>query len=342
MKLARTPGIPAFVPFIGLVIASVFYTELHATTRLNCSQASPERTANAKSANVTRPKVSEEACPLVPIAPIARDGHRGIGFLRKPPGTGRFPAILFIHGGMVERPAETIKDHLLNAANPSRFLAAGYVVVSITYRSRDDDPQSVVSREDSLAAFEHLCRLSFVDPKSIVIYGCSGGGDLALEVAAATTEPCAIIPEEPASFIFAGIFNAKFPKRGERFVPDDSRPIGDNPRGFYTPEYQKLTRAKISRIRCPILIIQGDQDPRVFPFNSQVFIPELRALGKKVEVITYSGEPHCFNFNGNGPRTPHPEVALKAFHDIDAFCRRHLKTSPKAIPASIMKYVAVN
>jgi dienelactone hydrolase len=122
-----------------------------------------------------------------------------------------------------------------------------------------------VSREDSLAAFEYIRRLPFVDPKSIVIYGCSGGGDLALEVAAATTEPCAIVPEEPASFIFAGIFNAESPKRGERFVPDDSLPIGKNPRGFYTIEFQKLTRAKIARIHCPILIIQGDQDPRVFP-----------------------------------------------------------------------------
>jgi len=326
------------VPVLGLVIVGVF-TLFYPATFFSLSQAAVERTAHSDS--ITRPKVSEDACPLVPIAPVARDGHRGVGFFRKPPGSGRFPAILFIHGGMVERPAETIKEHMLNGANPSRFLAAGYVVVSITYRSRDDDPQSAVSREDSLAAFELVRRLPFVDPKSTVIYGCSGGGDLALEIAA-SSEPCAIIPEEPASFIFAGIFNAQFPKRGERFVPDDSRPIGDNPRSYYTTEYQKLTRAKIARIHCPILIIQGDQDPRVFPFNNQVFIPELRALGKKVEVITYPGEPHCFNFNGNGPRTPHPAVALKAFHDIDVFCRRYVKTIPRTIAAGLVKYVAVD
>jgi len=342
MKLARTPGGPAFVPFLALVIAGVFCTELHANSFLKCLQAKSQRNPDAKSDTITRPKVSEDVCPLVPFTPVARDGHRGVGFLRKPPGPGSFPAILFIHGGMVERPAETLKDHLLNAANPSRFLAAGYVVASITYRSRDDDPQSELSREDSLAAFEQVRRLPFVDPKSIVIYGCSGGGDLALEVAASSSGPCGIVPEEPASFIFAGIFNAKFPKRGERFVPDDSRPIGDNPRGYYTTEYQKLTRAKIARIRCPILIIQGDQDPRVFPFNNQVFIPELRALGKKVEVITYPGEPHCFNFNGNGPRTPQPATALKAFHDIDVFCRRYIKTSPRTIGAGLVKYVAVD
>ena len=80
----------------------------------------------------------------------------------------------------------------------------------------------------------------------------------------------------------------------------------------------------------------------MFPFNNQVFIPELRALGKEVEVITYPGEPHCFNFSGNGPRTPHPASALKAFHDIDAFCRRHIKTSLGTIEAGLVKYVAVD
>jgi len=324
-----------------VVIAVVLNAQLLTPTAFGFG-VSAERIEQAISEPVTRNSVSEDACPLVPVTPIARDGHRGTGFHRKPPGTGRFPAILFIHGGMVTRPAETLKDHLLNAASPSRLLATGYVVVSITYRSRGDNPQSIVSREDSIAAFEHLRRLPFVDPKSIFIYGCSGGGDLALEVAAANTEVCAIVPEEPASFIFAGIFNANFPKSGERFVPDDSRPIGDNPKGFYTKEYQKLTRAKIARIQCPILIIQGDQDPRVYPFNNEVFIPELRAMGKKVDVLTYPGEPHCFNFNGNGPCTPNPGAALKAFHDIEAFCRRHIKTSPTAVDSALVKQVPVN
>src|SRR5215831_11434976 len=342
MKTFRALSGPALMLFVLVVIAGKMTPRLLCASTFQRVEAVAEQTANTLSEAVTRPEISEASCPLVAIAPVARDGYHGVGFLRKPPGAGRFPAILFIHGGMVTRPAETLKDHLLNGANPSRFLAAGYVAVSITYRSRDDDPQSVVSREDSLAAFEYLRRLAFVDPRSIVVYGCSGGGDLALEIAAATPEVCAIVPEEPASFIFAGIFNAKFPKSGERFVPDDSRPIGDNPRGFYTPEYQKLTRAKIARIQCPILIIQGDQDPRVYPFNNEVFIPELRAMGKKVDVLTYPGEPHCFNFNGNGPCTPNPGAALKAFYDIEAFCRRHIKTSPTAVDSALVKQVPVN
>ena len=64
-------------------------------------------------------------------------------------------------------------------------------------------------------------------------------------------------------------------------------------------------------------------------FNAEVLIPELRAAGKKLEVLTYPGEPHCFCFYGAGPRTPRPGTALKAYDDIAAFCRSHVPPSRK-------------
>ena len=92
----------------------------------------------------------------------------------------------------------------------------------------------------------------------------------------------------------------------------------ENPRQFYTPEYETILRTKVASIKCPILIIQGDVDrrePAINKFNAEVLIPELHALGKIVEVLTYPGEPHCFCFYGSGPRTPHPAAALKAYQD---------------------------
>ena len=290
---------------------------------------------------VTRPVVSEATSPLEPIAPVARDGHRGEGFLRKPPDAGPFPAVVWIHGGLTTRPTETLKEYALHTPPPSRFLAAGYVVAVITYRSRDDDPQSTVSREDSVAAVDYLRQLPYVDPDSIVIYGCSGGGDLALEVAA-STDVAAIVPEEPASMLFTGIFNREFPKQGERFTARDAAPISADPERYYTAEYQKLTREKISRIRCPILIVQGDETSNLNRFNAQVLIPELRSAGTTLEVVTYPGEPHCFAFYGSRQRTPRPAVALKAFQDADAFFRRHLNTQPKPIDAGLVEHVPVN
>jgi acetyl esterase/lipase len=281
---------------------------------------------------ITRPVVSEEACPLVHTEPVASDGRRGFGLLRKPPGGGRFPAILWIHGGLVTRSLADLEVSI-RSPNPSRFLAAGYVVSVPTYRSRDDDPQSTVSLRDCLAHVEHLRRLpSVVDPRSIVVYGCSGGGDLALEIAAAM-RVCAIVPEEPASLLLTGVFNARFPKKGERYTPADAAPISEEPKRYYKEEHRKLTRAKLARIECPILIVQGDVHP-INRFNSEVLIPELEAAGKRVEVITYPGEPHCFSFQGSRRHT----AAWKAFRDVDAFCRRHLATQPRALPAHIVRH----
>jgi acetyl esterase/lipase len=223
----------------------------------------------------------------------------------------------------------------LHSPNPCRFLAAGYAVAVITYRSRDHDPQSRVSLEDCLAAVQYLRKLPAVDATSIAAYGCSGGGDLALELAAAT-DLAAIVPEEPATVLFTGIFNARFPKSGERHTPADAAPISEEPKRYYTSEYQELTREKIARIRCPILIVQGDRHA-INRFNAEVLIPELRAAGKKLEVITYPGEPHCFGFDLRGSAAAN----LKMFRDADAFLRRHLPVKPQALDRSLVREAPV-
>ena len=113
-----------------------------------------------------RPVISEELAPVEAIAPVAADSHVGEGFLRKPPGSGPFPAVVLIHGGLSTWNTERLRE-FANHVLASRFLAAGYVVASITYRSRAADPQSAVSLTDSLAAVDYLKQLSYVDANSV-------------------------------------------------------------------------------------------------------------------------------------------------------------------------------
>ncbi len=177
---------------------------------------------------VTRPVIAEQVSPFEQISAVARDGHAGTTFLRRPPGSGPFPAVVIIHGGLTVVTTDELRA-IANSAQASRFLAAGYVVATTTYRSRDADPQTTVSLQDSVAVVDQLRKLEFVDARSIVIWGCSGGGDLALEVAAAT-DVAAIAPEEPASILLTGIFNKDFPKKGAVHTPADSGPIFRIPR----------------------------------------------------------------------------------------------------------------
>ena len=286
---------------------------------------------------VTRPLVSEEAAPLEPIAPTASDGNRGEGFLRKPPGPGPFPAVVLIHGGIVRWPSQRLRDYALGTW-PSRFLAAGYVVAAITYRSRDVDPQSPDALNDALGAIDYLRSLPYVDGRSIVVNGTSGGGDLALWVAASTAL-AGIVAEEPASSIFMGMITKQTPTKGERFTPEDAMVIHANPAKFFTPEYRKLAQERIAPINCPILIVQGEETSRLNVFNRETLIPELKAAKKTLEIKSYGGEPHSFAFYSSAARTPRPAVAAQVFEDINAWLRRQLRTPPVPIDRRLVKQV---
>ena len=319
----KRPHIPAVVG-VWLVVSATFATPI---------AQSPAAQAPS---TITRPAVSETASPIEVIAPVARDGHRGLALLRKPPGHGPFPAVVIIHGGLGTAPRPML-DAITAGPMASRFLSAGYVVAVITYRSREADPQLEAPIADAVAALEHLRSLPYVDRNSTAIYGCSGGGDLAMQVAA-SADVAAIAPEEPASVLFTGVLNKDVARSGDRFSPKDAAILMSEPLRFYTPAYQSRTREKLARIRAPILILQGDQSLET-KFNEQVLIPELRSAKKDFDVITYPGEPHCFAFN---PRSQRPAVALKAFHDTEAFFRKHLPTPPKPMAKDAISEIPVN
>ena len=288
----------------------------------------------------TRPQVSEDASPLQVAAPVARDGHQGVALLRKPPGNGPFPAVLMIHPGITTFPQDVLTEYMLRAAPPSRFLATGYVVVVTTYRSRDVDPQSKVSVNDVSATLEYVRKLGYVDSKSVGLIGCSGGGDLALEVATAT-DVAAVVAEEPASMLFMGMFNTKLPKAGQRYAATDAVPILANPSQYYTEEYQRFTQGKIATIRSPILLVQGADTSPLNRWNAEVFVPELRRAGKRVLVKGYAGERHCFAWDARTPdgTWKHSAAAARAFADADEFFRGHFLTQPAPISSSLMKHV---
>jgi acetyl esterase/lipase len=284
---------------------------------------------------VMRPVIPEEVAPVEAIAPVAEDGFVGEAYLRKPRGAGPFPAVLLIHGGLARRPSEVIKAYALRT-HSSRFLEAGYVILAIRYRGRDTDAQSPVSLRDSVAAVEYLKELAYVDADSVVVNGCSGGGDLALEVAAAT-EVAAIAPEEPAARIMAGVRTAEEVARGR----GGSEGI-DYVQRYRSGDKQRFL-AKIARISSPILLIQGDRpNSGNNQFNAEIVVPALRAADKSVEVMTYEGQPHCFSFYNDGPDLIVPQAgALKAFQDIDAFFREHISTQPTPIDSGLVEHVSL-
>src|SRR5213078_3830989 len=98
---------------------------------------------------------------------------------------------------------EKLKDESLTRPNYTRFLAAGFVIVVPTFRSREENPQSRDALEDCLAMVDYVKKMPAVDPQSVAVLGGSGGGSLALELAG-ERDLCAIIAGEPASVLFTG------------------------------------------------------------------------------------------------------------------------------------------
>jgi len=284
------------------------------------------------------------------MTPIAADGHRGLAVWRKPPGTGPFPVVVWFHGGITTVPLARLEATARDLATGSRFLAAGYVFVAPTYRSRDVDPQTSDSVEDALAVVEYLRKLPFVDRASIVVGGCSGGGDLALAVASRTSV-CAVVAEEPACIVMSGIFNNSVPKQGGRYTPEDGFFLMEDGPRYYTAELQKSFRAQLEKIDAPILIVQGDvgegpmgvDGPGRNRFNRDVLFPELRATRRRFDVKIYHDQAHCFCSASGAPRpgglaapASWPAAAWQAFQDINAFCRLHVRTKPRALDAALV------
>src|SRR5688572_7279579 len=85
-------------------------------------------------AKLTRPEVSEEACPVEVLEAPTRDGRKATAVVRKPPGGGPFPAVVLLHAGTgrkeLERGVEGAKREALHNQQSTRFLAAGYVTVN--------------------------------------------------------------------------------------------------------------------------------------------------------------------------------------------------------------------
>ena len=278
---------------------------------------------------VTRPVVSEEACPPQVISAPTSDGQKATAVIRQPPGKGPFPAVVFLHGGLNQQDVKALTQAALNQPTQARFLAAGYVTVNATFRSRREDPQTRNALVDCLAVIAYVKKMPAVDPKSVVVFGGSGGGSLALELAG-ETELCAVAAGEPATVLFTGMMTKETGGR------DKLGPVMDDPKRFYTPELQKFTREKVRKISCPVLIVHGDQHA-INKINHEIIIPELKEAGKKPEVILYPGQPHGFYYGRNGM----PEAGQKCFDDCNAFFKRHLPTKPTPLDEALIKHVPV-
>ncbi|WP_026422842.1 S9 family peptidase [Actinokineospora inagensis] len=239
--------------------------------------------------------------PLAKVEPFtvtARDGLAVPGYLTFPPGRTRagLPAVVVVHGGPWTRDLWGYRAETQWLAN------RGYVVVQVNFRgstgygkdfvNAGDRQWGAAMQHDLLDAVDHVVSAGWVDPARVAIYGGSYGGYAALVGVTATPEVfrCGVALAAPSDL---RAFVATVPGGGlsgltQRIWRRIGHPVDD--------AEMLLARsplAAIDRLRVPLLVAHGANDPRVPVAEAERVVAVLRANGIDHEYLLFPDEGHA-------------------------------------------------
>ncbi|HEY4921678.1 MAG TPA: prolyl oligopeptidase family serine peptidase [Xanthobacteraceae bacterium] len=294
---------------------------------------------------VTEP-VRESAIPVDLTLVEMIDGvYAPIG-LRKPPGAGPFPLVLFASGNG-GRGMAWIRNATQNTSwTQEQFLAAGYAVAWTRYRAEVDYAYDRIGRliedkrqgrqllnrgpleyEDIIAIAEFVKTLPYVAADRIGYMGMSHGGEMALKIASEYHGIRAMIASEPAAHEFLRLkpdATAQInPATGlldvERMLMRDVSKV--RPRIT-----EDVARARIAPIATPILVQGRNSDELQGIFR--VCYDLLVEAGKDATWKSYEHDVHGFVYVGRNKQGVYAPDAVQreAVRDSIAWFDRYLKS----------------
>ena len=247
-----------------------------------------------------RPELAD--APLAPMRALtirSRDGLDLVSYLTRPIGaSGPGPLVLLVHGGPWARDAFGFNAYHQWLAN------RGYAVLSVNFRASTGFGKAFLNAgdhewgrrmdDDLLDAVAWAVEEGVADPKRIAIMGGSYGGYATL--AALTRNPdayaCGVDIVGPSNL---ETLLATVPPYWESFRAQLTRAIGDP----NTEAGARLIRERspvhvADRIRSPLLIGQGANDPRVKQAESDQMAAAMAANGVPVTYLLFPDEGHGF------------------------------------------------
>ncbi len=243
--------------------------------------------------------VSEADSPVQQVYIKSKDGLYIAAAVRKPKGSGRYPAMIMFHGapggrGMEQLVGWSRGDH----GGPvwERFLQEGYVVAVADYRGGNMNLMSsastsgmITSIDDGMAVIDYVKALPYVDSDRINLYGVSLGGNLVMNLVSRVPVHAAILGA-PAAIWFLGM---TLPPAGTPPNSDAFKNMKPDP---------EISRKNIEPVKTPILILVGTAD-RLMPITIMLH-DALAAAGKSVRLETYEGGYHDFCLGPQGQKRP--------------------------------------
>jgi dipeptidyl aminopeptidase/acylaminoacyl peptidase len=226
-----------------------------------------------------------------PVSYRSLDGMEIPAFLYRPLHPNG-AAIVYPHGGPTSQ-------YILEWDIWAQYLVAkGYTWLApnfrgssgygIAFERANHDVWGVKDTEDCLAAADYLTTLPWIDRTRLGIYGASYGSYLA--VCALAYDPryrfaCAVAKYGDCNILTSWA-------QGEREAREEMERMMGHP-AVRREAYDRGSPVRqVSRIRSPLLIVHGLQDPIVHPLQSEELVEALKREEKTFEYRTYPDEGH--------------------------------------------------
>ncbi|MBT2333813.1 S9 family peptidase [Variovorax paradoxus] len=237
-----------------------------------------------------------------PIAYAARDGLQIHGYLTLPPGVQAraLPMVLLVHGGPWARDVWTYQG---TNRSVQQFLAnRGYAVLQVNYRGSSGYGRAFMEKavgefagkmhDDLVDGVRWAVAQGVADPARVAIYGASYGGYSALVGATMTPEAFACAVDVVGMSDLSRLLE-NAPAYWALGMPWWKRYVGDPA----DPAQRKIMDAKspinhVAKVRAPLLVMHGVNDPRVKFDQSERMVAALHAAGKQVEFVSFQGDGH--------------------------------------------------
>lgn len=249
------------------------------------------------------------------------------GFLYQPPAkfTGKRPVIINIHGGP-EAQARPIylgrNNYYLNELGcaiifPNVRGSSGY---GKTFLTLDNGKLREDSYKDINALFDWIKTQPGLDAERILVTGGSYGGHMTFAIATYYPERIrAALPVVGMSNLVTFLKNTEGYRRDLRRVE-----YGDERDPDMEAFLQRIAPLnQVDKIKAPMLVVQGKNDPRVPYTESEQIVETLKKKNQPVWYLLAKDEGHGFQKKAN---------ADFQFYSTILFMQKYLLESPPAVP----------
>ncbi|WP_285504337.1 S9 family peptidase [Actinokineospora sp. NBRC 105648] len=264
-----------------------------------------------------------DGLPLARVEPFgftARDGLAIHGYLTSPPGVPRagLPTVVVVHGGPWTRDLWGFRGETQWLAN------RGYLALQVNFRgstgygkdfvNAGDRQWGAAMQDDLLDAVSHAIGRGWTDPHRVAIYGGSYGGYAALVGVTFTPEVfrCGVAVAAPSDLrtFLAAVPGKELSGLTQRLW----RRVG-HPEHDADMLWARSPLSRIDRLRVPLLVAHGANDPRVPAAEAEQAVAVLRAKGIDHEYLLFPDEGHAFT---------RPRNRLAFYAAAERFLARHL------------------